>query len=123
MLLSCHVEGEKIKIQAEPLGDGWDISLYGGKNAHVGAVSIAQPDGEVHTMTLPGHWEGQATEPWAVQLANFLKGPVCFRCGICYDHMTQDLAQAIVSQCDTMVSDVARVLYLKKQNNGGFREK
>lgn len=49
MHLECEVQllGWPIRAEALRLDEGWDVSVFGGSRSHVGAVTLAEPDGSI----------------------------------------------------------------------------
>lgn len=104
------VLGQPVQVLAERLDDGWDIGVFGGCRTHVGAVTLAEPDGSEQTMERSGHKDSHISRRWAVRLAPVLGVPVCVRCGIHYDSATADQIRAIVDACDRLLETVAQQL-------------
>jgi len=76
-----EVLGSPIRVQAEKLDDGWDVSVTGGVKTHVGAVTLAGPDGSEQTIEMPGHQDSHISRIWAQNLSKAWNAPVCVRFG------------------------------------------
>ena len=102
------VLGHPIRVQVQKLDKGWDISLAGGMSSHVGAVTLAEPDGTERTLERPTHKESSVSKAWALRLAAAWNAPVCVRCGIHYDNATPGQLQIIVAACEELLETVLR---------------
>ena len=102
--VSADLFGCPITATAQWLDAGLDVSLFGGERTHVGAVTLAGPEGEEQTMERPGHREAALSRPWALALANALEMPVCVRCGIHYDNATREQIGQILTLCDQLLA-------------------
>lgn len=101
-----RVLGLPIRAQAEPLDSGYDVAVYGGACTHVGAVSLAGPDGGVQTLEREGHRDAAVSERFAKALARAWNAPVCVRCGIHYERATRAQIDEILAACDALLADV-----------------
>ena len=54
MTLERIVLGFPIRVEIRKLDEGWDVGIFGGCKTHVGAVTLAAPDGTVETLERPG---------------------------------------------------------------------
>lgn len=106
MTLEQTVLGYPITAEIVRLDEGWDIGVFGGCKTHVGAVTLAEPDGTVQTLERPGHKDSFVSGHWAVELAAYLNAPVCVRCGIHYDRASPELVKAIVEECNLLLKTV-----------------
>lgn len=97
-----------IRVRVQKLDDGWDVSVEGGMRGHVGAVTLAEPDGTERTLERPGHKESGVSRAWALRLASEWNAPVCVRCGIHYDNATPEQLRIIVAACDRLLETVLR---------------
>lgn len=102
------VLGQLIRVQVHRLDDGWDVGIFGGCRTHVGAVTLAEPEGTEQTMERPGHKDSCISRPWALRLAKAWNGPVCVRCGIHYENATSEQLQTIVAACKEMLETALR---------------
>ncbi len=110
MKLERTVLGFPICAEATKLDEGWDISIFGGCKIHVGAVTLAEPDGIVQTLERPGHKDSFVSARWASELARGLKAPVCVRCGIHYDRASDEQLEKVIASCDEMLRELATAL-------------
>lgn len=110
MKLKRIVSGYPIRAEIEKLDEGWDIGIFGGCKTHVGAVTLAEPDGTVHTLERPCHRDGFVSGHWASELARMLKAPICVRCGIHYDNATKEQLAEITAGCDEMLRELTASL-------------
>ena len=100
--------GQTIQAWVVPLDEGYDVALYGGCRTHVGAVSLAQPDGKVELLERAGHRDGVIAGRWAAALAAAWRAPVCVRCGIHYDGVDKRGIEQIVTSCDALLEKVEK---------------
>lgn len=108
MRLRRELLGYSICAEMKALGDGWDVGVFGGCLTHVGAVSLAEPDGTVRTMERPGHRDSVVSERWALALAKHLQASVCVRCGIHYDCATKEQLAQITQVCEEMLLSIMK---------------
>ena len=98
--------GHPIAARAQWLDSGLDVSVFGGVRTHVGAVTLAEPEGTEHTLERTGHRDAAVSRPWALSLAASLAVPVCVRCGIHYDHATKDQIAQILAVCNGLLAEL-----------------
>lgn len=110
MKMERMVLGFPIAAESRKLDEGWDISVLGGCKPHIGAVSLAEPDGRAQTLERPGHRDGFISAGWASELAKQLNAPVCVRCGIHYDNATKQQLAEITAECDDMLQNLLQIL-------------
>lgn len=103
-----------IRVKVQKLDEGWDISVTGGVKTHVGAVTLAEPDGTECTLERPGHKDSHISRTWALTLAQEWNAPVCVRCGIHYDNATSEQVQAIVTACNQLLETVIRQMAVER---------
>lgn len=98
--------GEQILAQVQPVGNGVRILICGGSRPHIGAVSIAGPDGEIRTQEFPGHRDGAVSEEWvkAFSTAGFL--PAVAEAGIHYDGLDGAGIAAVLETCREMLKEI-----------------
>lgn len=101
---------QPIQVRAARLDEGWDIGIFGGCRTHVGAVTLAEPDGREQTLERAGHKDSHISRRWAVRLAKAWGVPVCVRCGIHYDSATAEQIREIVAACDRLLETVMQQL-------------
>ena len=105
MRLECEVRalGLPIRAAAVRLDEGWDVSVLGGSRSHVGAVTLAEPDGDAQTLLRPGHRDDAVSVRWARALARRWNAPVCVRAGIHYDGVGRAGIGRIMLACDALL--------------------
>lgn len=106
MRLKTEYLGYPIECRTDFLDDGLHVLLTGGCRTHIGALSVAEPDGSSRTMTFPGHKDQFVSKPWAEQLARKAETRVCVVCGIHYDHATRDEIQGILHKTDELLAQL-----------------
>lgn len=106
MMLERTVLGYPISVEIKKLDEGWDIGIFGGCKTHVGAVSLAAPDGTMQTMERPGHRDSVISVRWATELAKCLNVPVCVRCGIHYDNAKKEQLAVIMASCEDLLREI-----------------
>lgn len=106
MRIERTVLGYPIWAEVKRLDDGLDIGIYGGCSTHVGAVTLAEPDGTVQTLERTHHKDSFVSRRWAAELAKVLNCPVCVRCGIHYDDATKEQLAVITTSCDEMLQEL-----------------
>lgn len=98
--------GERISVQVQQVGEGVHIQISGGHRPHIGAVSIAGPDGKTDTVQFPGHRDGTISEAWAGAFARAGFVPAVAEAGIHYDHPKKEEILFIVSVCEDLMQEV-----------------
>lgn len=87
------------------LDSGVHVLLTGGSRTHIGAVSTAEPEGEVETKTFPGHKDQLISEPWAKALARKTGARALVVCGIHYDGISRAQIETIVETTNAMLRE------------------
>lgn len=90
------------------LDDGIQVLLAGGDSAHVGSVTIANPDGMAQTVFLPNHKDQIIGEKWAKALAAKYRRNTAVTCGIHYDNATADEISEIIQTTDKMLLELLK---------------
>lgn len=105
MRLECKAQalGLPIRAEAVQLDEGWDVSVAGGSRSHVGAVTLAEPDGSAQTLLRDAHRDDVVSLRWAKALAARWKAPVCVRAGIHYDGLERAQIGSILQTCDALL--------------------
>ena len=106
MKLEKIVLGFPIRAELTKLDEGWDIGIFGGCKTHVGAVTLAEPDGSVQTIERPRHKDSFVSSRWATELAAYWNATVCVRCGIHYDYVTKEQLAVIMDACEDLLREV-----------------
>lgn len=104
--LKRDILGYSIRAELQMPDHGWDVSVYGGSRSHVGAVSLAEPNGCVQTIERDHHRDSAVSALWSQTLATQFQTPVCVRCGIHYDNITKEQLSAIVHCCDELLQEI-----------------
>lgn len=110
MMLERTVLGFPIRAEVRKLDEGWDVGIFGGCRTHVGAVTLAAPDGTAQTLGRPAHKDDVVSAHWATELAAHFNAPVCVRCGIHYDNATKEQLAEITASCDEMLRELKNTL-------------
>lgn len=92
------------------LDEGVHILLTGGCKSHIGAVSTAEPGGEVQTQLFPGHKDQYISEPWAKAICEKTGERVCVVCGIHYDDADKGQIQRILEETDALLAEILNTL-------------
>ena len=106
MRLECEVLGQTIRAEALRLDEGWDVCVFGGSRSHVGAVTLAEPDGSVQTLLRRDHRDDVLSVRWAKALAQRWNAPVCVRAGIHYDKIGRAEIDGILSACEALLQSM-----------------
>lgn len=80
--ITKDIMGKPITVMAEKLDYGMSIRLFGGQLSHIGAVAVMNQDGELTSITLPGHKETVVCEEWAKAFYQQIREPICVEAGI-----------------------------------------
>lgn len=115
MRLERTVLGHPLIAELTALDEGWDVCITGGCRTHVGAVTLAEPDGQIQTLQREHHRDVRVSEQWASELAKLLHSPVCVRCGIHYDAITREQLSVVIAACDALLSDLLETLKAEYQ--------
>lgn len=110
MRLEQMILGYPLIAELTALDEGWDVSITGGCRTHVGAVTLAEPDGQIQTLQREQHRDSRISEQWASELAKHLHAPVCVRCGIHYDAITKEQLSAVIDACDDLLREIKEKL-------------
>ena len=92
-----------ITAQAVCMPEGLQIGVYGGTLPHIGAVSVADPQGNVTTQQFPGHKDGVVSERWARALSEAGYRPAVVTAGIHYDGLSREQIAEVVEVTDDML--------------------
>lgn len=96
--------GYELRADITMLDEGIHVLLAGGCTTHVGAVSLADTDGIVETLQLPGHRDAAVSEPWAETLAAHFHTPVSVTCGIHYDGISKTQIDEVLEAAQQLLS-------------------
>lgn len=98
--------GRELVCQWERLDDGLQVLLTGGDQSHVGAISVAESDGRVQTLTFPGHKDQYVSEPWATALAKLFECRTAVTCGIHYDNLSKEGIAQVLTACQDLLAQL-----------------
>ncbi|MCD8326871.1 MAG: hypothetical protein LUC90_09415 [Lachnospiraceae bacterium] len=85
---------------------GVEVNIYGGCLPHIGAVSIADPEGNLTTTQFPTHKDGVVSARWAKAIAGKGFLPVTVAAGIHYDDLTREEIASVVKVTDEMLEEI-----------------
>ncbi|ANU45658.1 hypothetical protein ADH76_18015 [Enterocloster clostridioformis] len=102
--------GADITAQVLVLDEGCHVSLFGGNLSHIGAVSIASPEGHVATTQFPYHKEAVLSHKWAETLSEAGYRPCVVEAGIHYDGLDQTGIRAVLTLADDLLEKVFAAL-------------
>lgn len=106
--------GRMLIARALILDAGIQISVSGGDLAHIGAVSIVDPQGAVSTTEFPTHREGIVAEAWANALAEAGFRPAVVSAGIHYDGATREQIGQILAASQALLTDTLSQLQARR---------
>lgn len=89
--------GKEIKAELTMAGETVHVLLSGGDTPHIGAVSMAAPSGERHTMEFSGHKEAVVSEAWADEICRKTGRETVVAAGIHYDAASPEMIQEILA--------------------------
>ena len=95
----------ELHVLSYRLGEDIHISVYGGDQAHIGAVSILSEDGEIQTVCFPGHRDDAVSTLWCERLKEFGVHAAVVEAGIHYDMLSKEGIAAVLATCDRLWSD------------------
>lgn len=110
------VNEQPIVLEAIMMGQDIHVSLFGGEQAHIGAIALAQSRPSTHhsnqrststsVITVFGHKEDALAKQSAERIAIALGGVVTVSCGIHFDSASHDLIQEVIVACDQLVTQL-----------------
>lgn len=105
--IELHAEYMNCDIAAycQQLDYGYEIRILGGHHSHVGSVTVADEQGTLQTITLPGHKEDVITRQWASQIWEIAKQPISVLAGVHYDHLRKEQLMEVIQILDKLLSD------------------
>lgn len=104
--ITRELYGEPITALVLCFESGVHVSLFGGQLPHIGAVSVANPSGEVETTEFPTHKEGVVSDRWAKALAEAGYVPDVVEAGIHYDNLSKEGIMEVLNLTEQMLSEV-----------------
>ena len=102
--------GAVIIAHVTVLDHGVHVLLTGGERTHVGAVSIADPQGILATQQFPAHKDGMVSEGWVRAISEAGYCPVAIVAGIHYNGLNRDQIGDVVKVTDEMLSELLHTL-------------
>lgn len=106
---SMTLRDQEIRNHILVTDNGIHVLLEGGDLGHIGAVSICY-QGEVQTITIPGHKEAVISENWAKELEHAFKVPVVVEAGIHYDQISEEEIRMVLQLMNTELIKTKRML-------------
>jgi hypothetical protein len=108
--LSTTLMGKELRAEVTVLNSGVQVLITGGSLPHIGAVSLADGQGNCTTQQLPGHKDGVVSEAWAKAIGALGLGPVAVSAGIHYDALSREQIQSVVDATEELLRQaVARL--------------
>ena len=95
--------GADITAQVTVLEAGVQVSVFGGTRPHIGAVSVADPQGDITTRQFPAHKDGVVSERWARALSEAGYCPAVVTAGIHYDQIGKADICAVLDLNDGLI--------------------
>ena len=102
--------GADVIAQVTLLDEGLHILLTGGGRPHVGAVSVADPQGAVTTQQFPTHKDGVVSERWAQTVSEAGYYPAVVVAGIHYDDLNQKQIDDVVKLTNDILDELLHML-------------
>ena len=103
--LTAEVLGYEISVRAVLTGGSIQVMISGGMRPHIGAVSIAGPDGQ-QDIEFPGHKDGVITRKWADILKESGFCPVVVTAGIHYDNLSKEGINVVLNAADALLNEL-----------------
>ena len=108
--LNRELMGAPITAHAICLPSGIQVTVYGGTLPHIGAVSVAGPQGDITTRQFPTHKDGVVSEKWARALLDAGCCPTVVTAGIHYDDLSRDQIDQVVALTIEMLAELLDTL-------------
>lgn len=108
--LKRQLFGAEITAQVLRFDEGIHVSIYGGARPHIGAVTIGDQTGAIHTTQFPGHKDAAVSEQWCGALLRCGFFPVVVEAGIHYDGLSKDGIQAVLACTAELQAECLRLL-------------
>lgn len=102
----CTVLDAPLTARVQPLDGGVRVEIYGGTRPHIGAVSIAGPEGKVTTTQFPAHRDGVVSSRWAEALAGAGLRPAVVLAGIHYDGISPAGIRQVLAASDRLLQEM-----------------
>ena len=97
-----------VKILLTKTECGINVLITGGDFAHIGAVSIVDPQGEIFTKTFEGHKDNFVSVEWAEKLYKKFNIPVVVSVGIHYDNIDYTGIENVISEMKKALDEVLK---------------
>lgn len=110
LTLTRTVLGAPVIARVLVTDGGVQVSLTGGDRPHIGAVSVADPSGQVSTTEFPSHREGVLSDHWARALAQAGWLPAVVTAGVHYDGISKEGITAVCTASGELLEQVLRTL-------------
>ena len=101
-----------VKILLTKTECGINVLITGGDFAHIGAVSIVDPQGEIFTKTFEGHKDNFVSVEWAEKLYKKFNIPVVVSVGIHYDNIDYTGIENVISEMKKALDEVLKKIGL-----------
>ena len=102
-----------IAVYCQQLDYGYEIRILGGQRSHVGSVTVADKQGNLQTIVLPGHKEDVITRQWAGQIWKLVKQPVSVLAGVHYDNLEKEQLMEVIRILDQLLENLEQELRLQ----------
>lgn len=104
--VTCTVLGAPLTARGQVVDGGARAEVYGGTRPHIGAVSIAGPEGDITTTQFPTHRDGAVSARWAEALAGAGLRPAVVLAGIHYDGLSRGGICQVMEACEGLLQEV-----------------
>ena len=95
-----------VKILLTKTECGIEVLITGGDFAHIGAVSIVDPQGAIFTKIFEGHKDHFVSEEWAEKLYEKFHVPVVVSAGIHYDNIDSAGIETVISEMKKALDEI-----------------
>ncbi len=103
---TCTVLNAPLTARVQVVDGGVRAEVYGGTRPHIGAVSIAGPEGDITTTQFPTHRDGAVSARWAEALAAAGLRPAVVLAGIHYDGLSRGGICQVMEVCEGLLQEV-----------------
>lgn len=105
--IELHAEflSREIMVYCQQLDYGYEIRILGGQRSHVGSVTVADEQGNLQTITLPGHKEDVITRQWAAEICEIVKQPVSVLGGVHYDDLKKEQLMEVIHILEKLLTE------------------
>lgn len=100
------VLGAPLTARVQVVDCGVRAEIYGGTRPHIGAVSMAGPEGDVTTTQFPAHRDGAVSARWAQALAGAGLRPAVVLAGIHYDNLSPEGIRQVLEGSEGLLQEV-----------------